>query len=367
MLTGEVVPQEGTVWKHPNLRIGYVAQHAFHHLNQHLEKTPNQYIQWRYLGGEDREILEKESRKLTSEDQAQMDKYLEVQTRKGIERRRVEFLIGRQKLKKSFQYEIKWVGLEHRHNTYMSREDLLSHGFQKLVQAFDDREASREGQSYRELNPVVIRKHFEEVGLDGDIADHNPISGLSGGQKVKVVIAAAMWNNPHMLVLDEPTNFLDRDSLGGLAVAIRDWGGAVVMISHNDEFVGALCPEQWFVEAGRIARKIRKDVEGAAFEGADGDGDGSGASRPGTPAVQELTAEQEEAQQAKIEAKVKERSAKKKKLTRNEMKAREIRRRARHLKWLAEGGTKGRVWLLIEVFREKLLTSKFAEPDTDED
>ena len=42
------------MWKHPNLRIAYVAQHAFHHLEQHLEKTPNQYIQWRYAIGEGR-------------------------------------------------------------------------------------------------------------------------------------------------------------------------------------------------------------------------------------------------------------------------------------------------------------------------
>ena len=39
-------------------------------------------------------------------------------------------------------------------------------------------------------------------------------------------------------------NFLDRDALGGLAVAIRDWAGAVVIISHNEEFVGALCKQK---------------------------------------------------------------------------------------------------------------------------
>jgi ATPase subunit of ABC transporter with duplicated ATPase domains len=102
------------------------------------------------------------------------------------------------------------------------------------------------------LHPGAHTHTRADVGLDGDIAEHNLIAGLSGGQKVKVVIAAAMWNNPHMLVLDEPTNYLDRDSLGGLAVAIRDWGGAVVMISHNAEFVGALCPEKWHVDAGRL-------------------------------------------------------------------------------------------------------------------
>jgi elongation factor 3 len=45
LLTGELEPVEGTVWKHPNLRIAYVAQHAFHHIEQHLDKTANQYIQ----------------------------------------------------------------------------------------------------------------------------------------------------------------------------------------------------------------------------------------------------------------------------------------------------------------------------------
>lgn len=48
------------------------------------------------------------------------------------------------------------------------------------------------------------------------------------GQKIKLVIAACLWNNPQICVLDEPSNFLDREALGGLAVAIRDWAGAVV-------------------------------------------------------------------------------------------------------------------------------------------
>ena len=56
---------------------------------------------------------------------------------------------------------------------------------------------------------------------------------------MKLVLAAAMWNNPHMLVLDEPTNYLDRESLGALATAIQDFQGCVVMISHNS---GAQAP-----------------------------------------------------------------------------------------------------------------------------
>jgi elongation factor 3 len=90
----------------------------------------------------------------------------------------------------------KWVGLLPKHNSQVSRETLLDWGYQKLVQEFDDHEASREGLGFRILEPKVISKHFEDVGLDPEIANHNEISGLSGGQKVKVVLAGAMWNNP---------------------------------------------------------------------------------------------------------------------------------------------------------------------------
>jgi elongation factor 3 len=64
-----------------------------------------------------------------------------------------------------------------------------------------------------------------------------------------------MWNNPHILVMDEPTNYLDRDSLGALAGAIRNYGGGVVLISHNREFTENLCPERWVVENGRLSRE----------------------------------------------------------------------------------------------------------------
>lgn len=198
LLTGEMSPQEGTVWRHPNLRIGYVAQHAFHHLEQHLEKTPYEYLIWRYQGGEDREVLEKETRIWTEEELKQMEKFITV----NGESRQVEYLIGRSKLKKTFQYEVKWKNLRHKNNTWMPRDQLIELGFGKLVQQFDDREASREGLAYRELTSLAIRQHYEDVGLASDIAMYNKIEQLSGGQKVKVVIAAAMWNNSHMLVLE---------------------------------------------------------------------------------------------------------------------------------------------------------------------
>ncbi|KAJ4381186.1 [NU+] prion formation protein 1 [Didymella sp. IMI 355093] len=328
ILTGEVVPQQGKVEKHPNLRIGYIKQHALEHVEMHLEKTPNQYLQWRYANGDDREVLMKQTRVLTAEDKAQMETPIDLGDGKGA--RKIEALIGRQKYKKTFQYEVKWLHMLPKFNTMISRETLLEKGFQKLIQEFDDHEASREGLGYRVLEPKVISKHFEDLGMDPEIANHNEISGLSGGQKVKVVLAGAMWNNPHLLVLDEPTNFLDRDSLGGLAVAIRDYKGGVIMISHNEEFVGALCPEQWHVIDGRVQHKGHLAVDMARFEDS---------SRPGSSVASSNVSSAAPSSAgtpigSDTEGDMKFKAKKKKKMTKKELKEREVRRRLRYIDWL---------------------------------
>ena len=331
LLTGELIPQSGRVEKHPNLRIGYIKQHALEHVEMHMEKTPNQYLQWRYAHGDDREVLLKQTRLLTAEDRAQMDTPVDIGDGKGP--RKIEALMGRQKYKKTFQYEVKWLHWLPKHNTQISRETLLSLGFAKLVQEFDDHEASREGLGFRALEPKVIAKHFEDIGLDPEIANHNEISGLSGGQKVKVVLAGAMWNNPHLLVLDEPTNYLDRDSLGGLAVAIREYKGGVVMISHNEEFVGALCPEQWHVADGRVTHKGHLAVNMERFE--DSRPGSSVASSASASAVASAVNSGDEGKGVEGGGELKFKAKKKKtKLTRAQLKEREVRRRLRHIEWL---------------------------------
>ncbi len=325
LLTGETIPQTGRVEKHPNLRIGYIKQHALEHVEMHMEKTPNQYLQWRYANGDDREVLMKQTRVLTPEDKAQMDKIVNLP---GLGERKVENLMGRQKFKKTFQYEVKWLNMLPKYNTQVSRETLADLGYGKLIQEFDDHEASREGLGFRILEPKVISKHFEDIGLDPEIANHNEISGLSGGQKVKVVLAGAMWNNPHLLVLDEPTNYLDRDSLGGLAVAIREYKGGVVMISHNEEFVGALCPEQWHVAEGKVTHKGHLAVSMDRFE------DSRPRSSAASSNVSSATASAVNTD-AEGDGDMKFKLRKKnKKLTRAQLKERDTRRRLRHLEWL---------------------------------
>jgi ATP-binding cassette subfamily F protein 3 len=93
------------------------------------------------------------------------------------------------------------------------------------------------------------RARLGKFGITGTTA-LQPMSSLSGGQKARVSLTAITWSNPHILLLDEPTNHLDMSALTALAQALRAFDGAIVLISHNREFVTAVCDELWTLDNG---------------------------------------------------------------------------------------------------------------------
>jgi len=248
ILTGEIVAQKGSVWKHPSVRIAYVAQHAFHHLEEHLDKTPSEYIQWRFASGEDKESFDKEAAKLTAAEEKALASTVVLDGAKYI----VEQVLNRRKLKSSFEYEASFVGMTPDKNKWLPRKWLEDNGFGKLVDRLDAQEAAAAGLHSTPLTSANIAKHLADVGLESEFTLHHRMRGLSGGQKVKVVIGAACWMHPHLIVLDEPTNYLDRDSLGALAGAIKQFEGGVVIISHAGEFIDATTTEKWIVGGGVV-------------------------------------------------------------------------------------------------------------------
>jgi elongation factor 3 len=260
VLTGEVVPQTGDVWRHPNARVAYVAQHAFHHIESHLDKTANEYIRWRYSNGEDKETLVKVSMTLTEEEaklQKEPFEYLwkdeDGKTTKF--KKIVQALTGqrRENKQKEYEYEVNWKN--EGTDGWVTQKQLQRQGWDKAMKAADAKIAQRAGMYIRTLSSANVEKHLQDCGLDPEFATHYRMSALSGGQKVKVVLAACMWSQPHILILDEPTNYLDRESLGALAKAIEKFDGGVVIISHNNEFVKQLCPEEWVMDAGHLTTK----------------------------------------------------------------------------------------------------------------
>merc|ERR1711985_191340 len=123
-----------------------------------------------------------------------------------------------------------------------------------------ERQAAMSGLQNKQLTQPGIEKHLANFGVDAESASHTQINQLSGGMKVKVVLAAAMWQNPHILILDEPTNYLDREGLGALVLACKDYKGGVLIICHN------VATEKWIMKGGylRIEGESKGDDDEAA-------------------------------------------------------------------------------------------------------
>ena len=264
LLVGEIEPQVGEVWKHPNARVAYVAQHAFHHIESHLDKTPNEYIRWRYANnGEDKESLVKVTLQFTADEEKLQKTPFEIQFideesgKVTKVKKVVGELVGGRKTNKSkeYEYEVRYAGSNVDSGEYLPAKTLKKMGWDKAMKAVDLKIAQRAGLYVRPLSTKNVEQHLEDCGLGREFGTHYRLSALSGGQKVKVVLAAAMWNQPHILILDEPTNYLDRESLGALAGAIEGFDGGVVIISHNNEFCSKLCPETWVMDAGHLETK----------------------------------------------------------------------------------------------------------------
>ena len=192
-------------------------------------------------------------RKLTDEDKEKMQTFVIDNME-----RRVDEIKSRRKKKGVFEYEISWKNLTSiKYNVWFKRDELVARGFGKLIAEYDGKVASAAGDK-KALTANNIEEYLSLFGLDSELARHSHIKGLSGGQKVKLVLAAAMCHNPHFLIMDEPTNYLDRDSLGALAGAIREFEGGVLLISHNNEFTSALCPEVWAFDDGVVTVKTQE-------------------------------------------------------------------------------------------------------------
>ncbi|RHZ65942.1 putative translation elongation factor eEF-3 [Aspergillus thermomutatus] len=269
VLTGELIPTGGDVYQHENIRIAYIKQHAFAHIDNHLDKTPSEYIQWRFQTGEDRETMDRANKIVTEDDEKAMDKIYKIE---GTFRR-VIGIHARRKFKNSYEYECsfalgenigmkseKWTPMMSTDNAWIPRSEIIqSHA--KMVAEVDQKEALASGQ-FRPLVRKEIEAHCANFGLDAELVSHSRMRGLSGGQRVKVVLAACSWQRPHVIVLDEPTNYLDRDSLGALSKAIKTFEGGVVIITHSREFTENLTEEVWAVMDGKMTPSGHNWVQG---------------------------------------------------------------------------------------------------------
>merc|ERR1712023_361477 len=121
-------------------------------------------------------------------------------------------------------------------------------------------QALESDMAVRPLTAAECLKHLADFGIDSQLA-HGKIRQMSGGQRQRLVICAAFWSKPHVIALDEPTNYLDNDSVAALTKALKDFKGAVLAVSENEAFVAEISNEKWVVEDGAVSVVQLRDAK----------------------------------------------------------------------------------------------------------
>lgn len=79
-----------------------------------------------------------------------------------------------------------------------------------------------------------------------------PIESFSGGERARLALALLIWDRPNILVLDEPTNHLDMQVREALMLALQDFEGAVLLVSHDRYFIDCCVHTLWHIDQGRV-------------------------------------------------------------------------------------------------------------------
>mmetsp|Transcript_8445 Transcript_8445/g.21066 ORF Transcript_8445/g.21066 Transcript_8445/m.21066 type:complete len:1011 (+) Transcript_8445:203-3235(+) len=113
-------------------------------------------------------------------------------------------------------------------------------------------------EQHKAKDEQEARQFLGGFGIVGPLA-LQMIGTLSGGQKARLAFATVMCDAPHLLILDEPTNHLDSDSLQKLASAVQNFEGAVIIVSHNQEFLSQCVNEMWTISNRHVKVQVMDD------------------------------------------------------------------------------------------------------------
>ena len=96
-----------------------------------------------------------------------------------------------------------------------------------------------------------LRDFLGSFNFSGDMVQQ-AVGSMSGGEKARLVLAMIVWQKPNLLLLDEPTNHLDLATREALAVALNEFEGTVMLVSHDRALLRAVCDEFWLVGRGQV-------------------------------------------------------------------------------------------------------------------
>jgi ATP-binding cassette subfamily F protein 3 len=96
-----------------------------------------------------------------------------------------------------------------------------------------------------------LRDFLGQFRFVGDMV-HQTIGTLSGGEKARLVLASLVWQRPNLLLMDEPTNHLDLTTREALSMALNEFEGTVLLVSHDRALLREVCDEFWLVSHGAV-------------------------------------------------------------------------------------------------------------------
>ncbi|RUP38784.1 MAG: ATP-binding cassette domain-containing protein [Acinetobacter sp.] len=102
----------------------------------------------------------------------------------------------------------------------------------------------------RKIGEATLRSFLGSFGFSGERMD-TPCESFSGGERARLALALIVWQRPNVLILDEPTNHLDLDMRHALSMALQDFDGAVVLVSHERQLIASVCDDLLLVHAGQ--------------------------------------------------------------------------------------------------------------------
>ena len=102
----------------------------------------------------------------------------------------------------------------------------------------------------KQISEASLRAFLGGFGFSGERMD-TACESFSGGERARLALALIVWQRPNVLILDEPTNHLDLDMRHALSMALQDFEGAVVLVSHERQLIASVCDDLLLVHAGR--------------------------------------------------------------------------------------------------------------------
>jgi len=251
----------GEVKRDPNLRMAYMPQDHLTALGPWFDASPYVYLQNRFQNGYDGEL---QKRLIEPQDQEEAVRRAELAKQYGKYGNQVDQLLGRTKKGNEFYYEVQWQGLDDpKQNTQVALSTLRKMGLSKVAIACDERLAAKAaGLDQVQITRRLVTRHCEAFGIDEEMCLNRQIRGFSAGQKVRLSLAGLFWTKPHLIALDEPTNYLDVETVDALAKALKHFRGGILMIEPKTEFCERVCNERWIMQDGKLTTE-KMDNENA--------------------------------------------------------------------------------------------------------